>query len=291
LKITGDGASDKLALRLQGGSPTILQVDVGDDGTADFSFDRTTFTAVDVQAGGGEDQLRIDQSGGTFTDEAVSLNGGAGNDTLIGGAGADTLAGGPGDDFVDGNIGADTALLGPGDDTFQWDPGDGSDTVEGQGGHDTLAFNGSNAAEKIELSANGPRLRLTRDIAGITMDTDGIDTVNLRTLGSADTVTVDDLAGTDVNTVNINLNGFDGTPDQTTDTININGTDRRDVVQVTRSGSEVSVAGLAAVTNIVGSDSTLDTLAIRTLAGNDDVTVAPDVSDLIVPVVDLGADE
>ena len=64
-----------------------------------------------------------------------------------------------------------------GDDRFQWDPGDGSDTVEGQAGNDRLDFNGSNAGEKIELSANGGRTRLTRNIAAITMDFDGIERV------------------------------------------------------------------------------------------------------------------
>lgn len=115
---------------------------------------------------------------------------------------------------------------------FKWDPGDGSDTVEGQGGQDTLAFNGSNAGEKIELSANGPRLRLTRDIAAVTLDADGIETVDLRTLGSPDSVTVDDLTGTDVKTLNLNLAGSD---------------QQR---QVTRSGPTVSVAGLAPATTV-----------------------------------------
>ena len=34
-----------------------------------------------------------------------------------------------------------------------------------------------------------------------------------------------------------------------------------------------------------------DTLRIQTLSGNDDVTVAPEVSGLLIPVVDLGAGE
>ena len=42
LKITGDAADDTLALRL--GSPSTLEVDVGEDGSADFSFDRNAFT-------------------------------------------------------------------------------------------------------------------------------------------------------------------------------------------------------------------------------------------------------
>src|SRR4051812_46765166 len=52
LEITGNAASDKLALRLEAGSPSTLELDVGEDGTADFSFDRTTFTAIVVNAGG-----------------------------------------------------------------------------------------------------------------------------------------------------------------------------------------------------------------------------------------------
>jgi hypothetical protein len=51
------------------------------------------------------------------------------------------------------------------------------------------------------------------------------------------------------------------------------------------------ITGLAARTNIVGSEPALDTLAVQTLGGNDPVTVAPDVSDLIMVVVDLGADQ
>ena len=46
LQIKGDAASDKLALRLSPTDPNTLQVDVGEDGTADFAFDRSTFTAI-----------------------------------------------------------------------------------------------------------------------------------------------------------------------------------------------------------------------------------------------------
>ena len=53
----------------------------------------------------------------------------------------------------------------------------------------------------------------------------------------------------------------------------------------------MTVAGLAAKTSVVGSDPTLDTLLIRTLDGDDDVTVGPGVGDLIIPVVDLGPGE
>ena len=37
-------------------------------------------------------------------------------------------------------------------------------------------FNGANVSEQIDLSANGSRLRLFRDVGNITMDTDGVET-------------------------------------------------------------------------------------------------------------------
>lgn len=153
------------------------------------------------------------------------------------------------------------------------------------------ALNGANIAEKIDLSANDGRIRLTRDIGAITMDLDGIETVDANALGGADTVTVNDLAHTDTDTVDTNLDAIDGTGDNQADTVIVNGTDRRDVVHVTRSASQVLVAGPAAETRITGSEPALDTLRVQTLGGNDEVTVAPDVGDLIVPIVDLGADE
>ena len=42
-------------------------------------------------------------------------------------------------------------------------PGDGNDAVDGQGGHNVLFFFGTNDAETLDLSAQGRRLRLSRD--------------------------------------------------------------------------------------------------------------------------------
>ena len=69
--------------------------------------------------------------------------------------------------------------MGAGDDTFVWNPGDGSDTVEGQAGTDTLQFNGANVNENIDLSANGSRVRFSRDVGNITMDLNGVENVNV----------------------------------------------------------------------------------------------------------------
>ncbi len=112
LQITGDAASDKLLLSVSPGNNTLL-VDVGEDGTTDFSFDRGTFTAIDVEAGGGNDEVRI-APGSDLSN--VTINGGAGDDTIIGGLEADVIFGGPGNDIVDGGRGNDTVDLGAGKD-------------------------------------------------------------------------------------------------------------------------------------------------------------------------------
>jgi hypothetical protein len=284
LQITGDGAGDTLVLAPD---PTTLNVIV--NGQLVSSFDRATFTAVAVDARGGNDTVSVQNAVPAL--ENVTIDGGAGDDTLIGANGAETFIGGAGNDFVDGNIGADTAQLGSGNDTFQWDPGDGSDTVDGQAGKDALAFNGSNAAENIDLTANGSHVRLHRDVAAITMDLTGIEAANVRPLGSADNITVGDLRGTDLDATNVDLAAFDGNADGAADTVSLNGGDKAEHVRVTRAGSQVLTTGLAEQTAITGSEAALDVLQVNTLGGRDDVQVAPDVSTLITPVVDLGADQ
>ena len=51
LIIEGTRASDKIALRLKAGNPRILQVDVRDDGKADFSFKRKQVARIVVHGG------------------------------------------------------------------------------------------------------------------------------------------------------------------------------------------------------------------------------------------------
>jgi hypothetical protein len=87
LNIEGTRASDKIALRLKARNARILQVDVGDDGKADFSFKRKQVARISVHAGSGNDLVRIDERNGVFTARIKTLlDGGVGNDTLIGGS-------------------------------------------------------------------------------------------------------------------------------------------------------------------------------------------------------------
>jgi hypothetical protein len=52
---------------------------------------------------------------------------------------------------------------------------------------------GSLGVRHIHLSAHGQRLRLFRDVGSVTMDTDGVERVDVNALGGADTITVNDL--------------------------------------------------------------------------------------------------
>src|SRR5262249_30441348 len=160
---------------------------------------------------------------------------------------------------------------GDGNDTFVWNPGDGSDTVEGQAGADTLQFNGANISEKIDLSANGSRLRLSRDIANITMDVDGVETVNIAALGGDDTLTVNDLSGTDVTDVNLDLASPPGshTGDGQADSVIVNGTAAADNIQVAKQKGNLTVAGLAAKVTISAPEASTDTLIVNALNGDD----------------------
>jgi hypothetical protein len=134
-------------------------------------------------------------------------------------------------------------------------------------------------------------VRVTRNVAAVTMDVNDVEQANVRTLGGADNVTVGDLTGTGLKTANVDLAAFDGTGDGAPDTVVVNGSDRAERVRVNRAGSQVLTTGLAAQTTITGSEAANDVLRVNTLGGRDDVQVAPDVSTLITPVVDLGADQ
>lgn len=291
LNVTGSDGGQQVALRLKAGDPQTIQVDAGDNGSADFSFDRPDVQAIRVKMGDGNDSARIDDANGAFTNTIpTTLKGGDGNDTLEGGqtqvaAENETFKGGDGNDLVDGGKGNDTAYLGSGNDTFRWDNGEGSDVIEGQDGIDTLLFNGAPVAENVTMSANGGRLNFFRVQGNVTMNTDGVEIVDDNAIGGADTVTVNDLTGTDVTQTNIDLAGaFGGTaPDGAVDSVDVSGTNGVDNINIQGNGSGADVTGLATAVSVKHADTT-DHLNVHTLAGADNVV--QNVGGLIQLLVD-----
>src|SRR5205814_958029 len=164
------------------------------------------------------------------------------------------------------------AFLGAGGDQFIWNPGDGSDTVDGQGGFDTLLFNGANVGENIDILANGLRTSFTRDVANITMDLNHLEFLHFNALGGADNVIVDDLTGTSVIQVAIDLAGTLGgvAGDGQVDTVTVRGTAGVDHISVTASGTSLSVDGLSAQVLIDHAEST-DALSIAGGGGDDTI--------------------
>jgi len=274
LRVRGTEANDAITLRLAGGDPTVVQVDLGDDGSADFSFPRAAIDEIRVKARSGVDRVRIDDTNGAFTNAIpTTIDGGPGNDTIAGGAGAETLNGGPGDDTIDGNAGNDVSDLGPGDDSFVWDPGDGSDTIEGGLGTDAMVFNGAVASETVDLSANGDRLRFFRTPANITMDTHGVERVDFNALGGADAITVHDLSGTDVTNVDLDLAGTLGgaAGDGQTDSVVVDGTNGNDALTTAGDASGLTVSGPGAQVAIRHQEPT-DQLFVEGLGGADSIS-------------------
>lgn len=218
---------------------------------------------------------------------SVTVEGNAGDDTILGTNGIDMLHGGDGNDFIDGQQGNDLAFLGTGDDTFQWDPGDGSDVVEGQGGFDTMLFNGSNAAEIYDISANGNRIRFARNIGNIVMDVK-VESIDLNTFGGADSVVVHNLKGTGLMELNTNLAIFGGGGDAQPDTVFVEGTTGNDTIDISGNATAVTVSGLATPVTISGAEVANDRLTILALGGNDVVDAQGMHADAIPVTLDGG---
>jgi Ca2+-binding RTX toxin-like protein len=159
--------------------------------------------------------------------------------------------------------------MGAGNDVFTWNPGDGSDIVEGQAGRDEMVFNGANISERIDISANGGRIRFTRDVANITMDLDDTEVITFNALGGADAIVIGDLSGTDVTDVSLNLAGVGGAGDGAVDTVTVTGTSGDDVAVVVGGGSTAQVLGLFAAVNITGVEPANDRLVVNALSGDD----------------------
>jgi len=253
---------------------------------APFSIDIGTSENLVLNMNGGNDSFSA--TGNLAALIKITVDGGTGNDTILGSNGNDLLRGGDGDDFIDGQQGNDVALMGAGNDVFQWDPGDGSDVVEGGDGNDRMVFNGSAGNEIFTVSANGQRVLMTRNLGSIVMDLNDVERLDLNTLGGADMVTVNDLSGTDLTEVNVNLAGPTGTGDTAADVVVVNGTNGNDIIDVFGSGSSVAVLGLPARVNINGSEGANDSLVINALGGNDGVTATTMPAGVIKLTIDGG---
>jgi Ca2+-binding RTX toxin-like protein len=256
---------------------------------APFALDIGTTETLVVNMNGGDDTFSA--TGNLAALITLTVDGGAGNDTIRGSNGADLLLGGDGDDVIDGQQGNDTAFLGGGDDVFQWDPGDGSDVVEGEAGSDTMLFNGSGGAEVFEASADGGRVTFTRNLGNIVMDTDGVENFTINALGGVDTIIINDAAGTDLQQITINLaatiSGAAG--DGAADAVIVNATNAADAIEVFGSGNDLGVSGGASFISVNDAEGANDALVIHGLGGDDFLSATTLAAGIITLTIDGGA--
>ncbi len=158
----GGAASDNLlggsgddVLTGAGGNDTITGADGNDllveSVSASFRLTSTAMTGAGRDSLSGIDRARLRGTSGSDRLDArgfagaVTLDSGAGRDTVIGAAGPDLLvgrggndyvSGGGGNDRIDGALGSDTLVGGAGNDTITG--GGGSDRISGNGGGDRL---------------------------------------------------------------------------------------------------------------------------------------------------------
>src|SRR3954463_14484243 len=125
-----------------------------------------------------------------------------------------------------------------------------------------MQFNGANIGEVFDASANGGRVRFTRDVGNIVMDLNDVETVNVKALGGADTVTVNDLSGTDVTNVATDAGGNDNAADN----VIANATNGDDVAVVAGDATTTQVIGLAARVSATGGIANADRVTVNALA-------------------------
>jgi Ca2+-binding RTX toxin-like protein len=284
VEVNGGGGAEQFTTTANGTRVRFDRLD-----PAPFAIDIGTSEKLVLNANGGDDSFGA--TGNLSALIAITVDGGAGEDTLLGSNGVDLLLGGADDDFVDGQQGNDVAFLGAGDDGFQWDPGDGSDVVEGQDGTDEMLFNGSGANERMAASANGGRVLFTRDIGAVTMDLDDVESIVARTLGGIDTLVANDLSGTDVTGVVADLAGPGGGDDAQPDTVVATGTNGDDAIIVTGTGPTAQVDGLAATVSLAGAVAANDRLTVNALAGDDVIDATGLAANSVQLTADGGADD
>jgi hypothetical protein len=125
LVVNGGDGDDRLALRVRPSDPKAVEIDLGDDGTADVVVKRTTFDAIRVQTGAGDDTLRL-----AFAREVpTTVEGGRGVDYL-------TVEGSSADDRFELSakstrvrVGGDASVTFGGVESFEADPLGGADRL------------------------------------------------------------------------------------------------------------------------------------------------------------------
>ncbi len=135
-----------------------------------------------VSGRNGDDKIKVQS--GVENSIGITLDGGAGNDTLSADA---ILIGGPGDDFLQGGLGNDQLFGNDGDDTMIGGPG--LDTYDGGLGFDKILVLGTPGNDSISITQSSPSSLTT--VQNAVSDTDNfsaVESVEVRALEGNDII-------------------------------------------------------------------------------------------------------
>jgi Ca2+-binding RTX toxin-like protein len=203
--IEGDAGNDATEVN---GNPTLGDTFTIEPNAGRIKFQRTNLVPFTLDAAterfevnglGGDDSVSASAGVGALT--LLSVDGGAGADTvtgsdgsdlILGGEGNDVLNGGGGDDRILGDRGNDTMNGGAGDDTLVWNNGDNTDVVNGDDGRDDVEVNGAPAAGDVfAVQPNGARIKFDRpNLVPFSLDIGTSETLHANGLGGDDAITV-----------------------------------------------------------------------------------------------------
>ncbi|HKP24944.1 MAG TPA: hypothetical protein VJV39_13850 [Dongiaceae bacterium] len=225
--------------------------------------------ATTVTHFGKTDILYIDGGSGNDTIDASKLPAGKIRPALYGNGGDDVIYGTEGDDVVDGGAGNDIVFLGGGNDRVAWGAKAGQDVIEGYAGTDTLLLNADDGS--IDIFALGSRARVFRSDGSMLLDTGGIERIEFHADEFGDFVAVNDLTGTDVKEVSIDL-GVGGGGNGASDFVFLAGGVANNAITTKVTAGAVSISGLPTLLTIARADG--DRVAIDSGAGDDSINAS-----------------
>ena len=152
-----------------------------------------------------------------------------------------------------------------------------------------MLFNGSNINERMEVSANGQRVRFTRDVASIVMDLNDVESIVAKTLGGTDNARRQrPVRHRRRSTCGPTSPRAAAATTAAADNVVVNATNGDDVVTVTGAGPNAQVAGLAARVSVSGASAGNDRLTVNGLAGDDVIDASGVAAGSILLTLDGG---
>ncbi|MFO1081749.1 MAG: hypothetical protein U1E23_14105 [Reyranellaceae bacterium] len=161
--------------------------------------------------------------------------------------------------------------------------------IGGDGAADLLTVEGTAGGDTATVGALGGAVSVGGLAAGtVVSNADAGDVLTLSLLGGADRATVNDLAGTGLSQVKVDL-GNGGVADGQADEVIVNATGVAEVVSESAVAGGVSVVGLAATIGVLTADATLDRLTVSGQGGDDTISAGSGLAALVRLTLDGGS--